>query len=899
MRQRARSVLLALVATSTFSGCALTGDEEESSESAVSEKFRTIWADLKEANGDDWAKIGTKLLSDKMQDGISRNRVDFDWDVRAAGKQGKASSLPGLTVYDLDALSSGLLQKFGEGDLPAQVNKIRRDRVQDGSYYLDANTKVTLDGSFGWGSDGPNATDFKTMVWFGFDAKASLDSRVVVHAPSDSVKEQGKAWLQSLMKERDYFLHKSADKVLEMKPGEMWGLRGQGTLGAHVGVGIPIVIGQPVSVILSAGASAAMQGMLDVQVVRLDDKQVVVDLGIEEGKISGWSVGLGTSYGMPGSCRDSAAGQDKSACLPQVNDIDLSDSVPKLTKKLVNSYLGTNITVGGKKGDSRLSVLRLKFDFGAKGGNSEEVKRAFARAIRLDAREAQTLYYQQIDNPKRPVTVEADLFRSMSSGVRYTNWNAFGMRVYEKTDSTYTGAMALRTPTETQLVSYDVRNRRSGWFETRHGFDRMGFASIGTKGAEANLVFNLATSDKRLDARGLITNNADAALAALAGRKASDALDPFGNPLEGRIRFCGAGNECAFKELGGNDLPSATTAFAGAVQGQIGKLGFGADDYGKISAEAARIRLVAQGLSFGQDVNDGPGVDFTYGTRFDNAGLATLMNPGRVDDFKARAFDYLATTTSIEREFIGEVKSSSPAKFTKEQLIARLKMRDVNAPATGVPEILQDPKYPTYGKLVEALAAIYKTSAEEYSALASTETSAQEAMKSYEGRYVPVFVGVSLKALKSADAALEKNQETAESVAFGSVAHKRAIAATGLFDKLYKEASGSLKMQTHLWSEHLVGYTLASLVPTNQRETTLDFRVSGDVTARFKAAGLDAWSPCVPEAGKSKEDVLLAYAKSGCDESGQRLPKVAGKVSKISLGPLDLEAVATNSEKKK
>jgi hypothetical protein len=852
MRSLARVLALGLVSALAV-GCAAESDEAsgENAGAASRTKFRTIWQDLRGLDGSGWTKVLGEVASDKIQDQISTDLLGLDWDVKAAstGANVTSSTLPGMSVYDLDTIATGLLQRFGDTELPAKVNAVRRDNVQ-GGYYLDAAMTAGLRGSKSWSIKGPDSTNFTSSISFGFDAGAEVTARAVVHSPKDKIGDEAKAWLKNLVGARDYFFSQKAEKVDEMKAGEMWGLRGKGRLGAHIGLDAPVAITGPLSVVFHGGFSGNLEGLIDVQVVKLDGGQVVVDLGIQDGALGGWSVGVGTSYGVPSICKDSETGQN-GACLPTLagGALDLKKIVPNIAQNLLNDYLGFHATTGGSKGSQRLSVLRMRFDFGAATGDAAtEARAAFARAIRFDARHAQTLHHQQAGTARPSVVVEADLFRQMATSTRYTDFNALGFSVYKSDETTKEGAMTLRTPTDTQVVTYSVRNKRSGWFQTSHGFDRMAFASTSNKGSQANLVFNVATADKHLDARGLLTENADAVLLAAGGRSSIEALDAFGNGLEGRVRGCEANNDaCVYSALGGADQASATASFLKMRESEAGKAAVRGipEGYGPFITEVAQMRLSGQALAFTPDVMQGPSLDFTFGLRVDDKGLDEMMNPDSVEDFKAKAYAYLLTATSIER--------ADMAGISREDLLKRIK----GEPVTGV---LDDPKWPVYKDLVDDLARVYVQSSAKYRQVRVTEADARSAMKDYEGRFSPVFVGLDMNTVNALGDRAKAQK------AFTSLAHQGALASAELVDNLNKTASGEIQRATHLWGEHLVGYTLAQMVSPENRELSVDLRIAGDVTKRFAAAGLGTWV-------------------------GSK-PLVVGKVSKVSLGPLDLVATA-------
>ncbi len=853
MRSLARIVAVGFVAALAI-GCASETDDEagDGAGAASVTQFRTIWKDVRELDGSGWTKLIGEATSTEIQKAITGDFLKAEWDVRAAstGANVDASSLPGMSVYDLETINSGLLQRFGDADLPSRVNAVRAQRVQ-GGYYLDATTTAGIKPSKSWSITGPSAGDFTTSISFGFDAGAEVTSRVVVHSKKDELRNEANAWLSSLVSSKDYFFSESAEKVDAMQPGEMWGMRGKGRLGGHIGISVPVIVKE---IIFNAGASAHLEGIIDVQVVKLADDQVVVDLGIHDGRVGAWSAGIGTSYGVPDVCKDSATGQNGD-CLPTIGSgaasIDLKKEVPALAQKVMNEYLGVRVTTGGSSKSSRLSVLRMKFDFGAASGDAaKEARAAFARAIRFDARHAQTLANQQMGTARPAVTVEADLFRAMATSTRYTDFNAFGFSVYSSNDARTEGSMTLKTPTDTKVVTYALRNKRGGWFQTRHGFDRLAFASTSAKeGTHANLVFNLATSDKHLDERGLVTENADAALLSIGGRAATDALDAFGNGLEGKVASCGADDACVFRALGGADEASARTAFEAAREGQLGQLALRGlpAGYPELAKEAARMRLSAQALAFSGDQMEGPAVDFTFGVRLDDKGLDELLDPKREADFKARAYDYLVLATSMRR---ADVAPAGGMK--KEDLLGRMKGENVPA--------LDDPKWPVYKGLVDALAKSFVESARKYQQVRALDRDARKAMSQYEGRYAPVFVGLDQGALKAVSDRKEAQKD------FTSLHHQAAQISAGLVDGLFDVADGEMHRTTHLWAEHLVGYTLAAMVSPANRETTIDLRIDRLRGARFTAAGLGRW----------------ATSK----------PVTAGQVTKVSFGALDLEPAA-------
>src|SRR5436190_102373 len=84
------SVLALAGTTSTITGCAAGAEDQDEAAGANSvTKFRTVWQDLKGLDGSGWTKLVGEVASDKIQDGISGDRLTFDWDVRAAAAAAK------------------------------------------------------------------------------------------------------------------------------------------------------------------------------------------------------------------------------------------------------------------------------------------------------------------------------------------------------------------------------------------------------------------------------------------------------------------------------------------------------------------------------------------------------------------------------------------------------------------------------------------------------------------------------------------------------------------------------------------------------------------------------------------------------------------------------------------
>ena len=93
------------------------------------------------------------------------------------------------------------------------------------------------------------------------------------------------------------------DDIQQMVPGESLTLLGTGFLGFNVGANLPIFSFDPINhLVLTArfhlGGHVTTQGELDVHLVRADNNQVLVEVGISDIRSRGIRAGFQSGYGL-------------------------------------------------------------------------------------------------------------------------------------------------------------------------------------------------------------------------------------------------------------------------------------------------------------------------------------------------------------------------------------------------------------------------------------------------------------------------------------------------------------------------------------------------------------------------------------------------------------------------
>ncbi len=596
--------------------------------------IRALLRDPLDLDLDDLVRVGAPYATDAVNDALTIG--DY-----AQFSLGETTT---FAAADLDSLRSGLAARFGETDLSTEVNRVRADHLSR------SGDTVFAESSFALRSDLAAAFSFDTeddqgSIRLGFGGTeiavhmvAAYDDDIdaIKNAPLATIKQTG----------RGFVLPRSVRDIRSMKPGESIGMRSAGSLGINVGVGVPILIAEPTSaltwnLVISAGLRNQLEGDLDVQLIRLEGDQVVVDVGMERARVKSSRLAVSDSWGVQGllEANTSIAGID----------IDLGRLVERALQKQLNKRLDlVDARVESSSKNIRMSVSRLRFDLSA--AESPEVEAALAQALRGDVRLAQALA-----NRKAPgVIAEFDLSRSGISATSYAGVRLAGMEFF-RTELTSSGSAVVQTPGGARALLWDSLHRASGFFLARHGFTQVALSSVGFDGrgsamptGEANLIIQIDEGDRAME-RDKLVDYLDGLIVGIGGMSALEAIEEAGNQLEDLVETTCQGSQ-AFDDCP-VDMVSAPEAVALREQAlaDFDRAVAGVDaNVAAVARTAAEIRVLVQTVYEQKAQFTGPGVSLTTDFRLDEAALKALLDNGggtRV----ANAVGNIISATEIDR----------------------------------------------------------------------------------------------------------------------------------------------------------------------------------------------------------------------------------------------------------
>ncbi len=846
MRHRSLT-LLALSTMFAVAACAAPSDEDDGSDEAAISELKAYWADAKDLDLSDLRRVAVGFATQELDDSLSSGRIGarFDPPQVFAAKADPNRVLPDVAeIKALDSVVTGLAARFGEKELGTEVNAARLKHLQSGADKFYVESAFTARAGLGrdW-SFQANGLD-SAAVTVGFDAGAELVSRLIVAAPDDKIGTLVKTPLAAAKEMRGFVMPRSIGDVRKMKPGEMFALRGLGKLGANFGLGAPVLVAEPSGglayrIVVSAGVSGVIGGQLDVQLVRLEGDEVVVDVGVENGHGVSFHAALRDGWGVKGIC------EDGEACLRKVDlgatKVDLGRLVEKAIEKRLNSYLSFKVEAQAANASSRVSLSRFRFHLDA--GNADEVEKALQQALKFDVRFAQALYNRDLGERTPAVVAEFDAVRASTTSTRSFGFELLGMNIYHRAVVKNEGSFVVQTPEGMKSILFDSVHKDGGWFQMAHGYTRTGVGAQTLDAAnpdafksEANLFLQTAVGDSHMD-DDLIIDNVDALLLGIAGKPAVDVLDKYGNDMqrlvwsrcpvqEDRDRHTKSfDEECNVKLL---DDPAMTGLKAQGIAAFETITKDLAPEFQRMARDAASVRLTLQSVGIHNfDATNGPNVSFTLDARFDDKALAILTSKSK-DDYAAALREYLAAVYA-DRMKIG-------AGMDKEA--ARKAVDD------------------KWGKDIGKMAKVFEDRAKGYQALVDVEKRMLGALSGK--RFVSYPLGIRFT--------VDRNEaKTYESAAIDSTSHERSKAAARLFDGLLAESS---RISAPLYDEHKATFPLLALVPQSNLEVGMAVRA--DVKSTF-------WS---------KRE---RYLKAGFSSvSGHAR---GSEVSTIRAGMFDLDAI--------
>ena len=748
--------------------------------------------DAKELDLGDLVAVGSKFTAAQIDDALASS--DFG-SLQLDAPQFYA--LPGvadpdLTLENIDSLVTGLAARYGERELTTEVNATRRAHLMSSSdrVYVESAFSVNLD--LGWSHVVGGLGDATLGV--GFTAGSSLKARVI-GAYRDELAGVKSAPLRALRDLRGFVFPRSLDEIRAMKPGESLALEGDGALGANLGVGVPILVANPgggpitYSIVLSAGLRTRIAGSLDIQLVRLDGDQLVIDVGMEKVREFGARLALDDAWGVQGLLKTHI---DLGGI-----DVDLGKLVDKALQKQLNAKLDLiSAAVSTDRQASRVSVARLRFSLD--GGDLAVLGPAIAQALHGDVRLAQALA-----NRREPgVVAEFDLLRSGSSATSFAGLDLLGMRFFTTTIASQ-GQAVIQTPGGVRALMFESLHKQSGSFFSEHGYTRVGLSGLnfdpdnpGEARGEANLFVQLQEADKFME-RDKMLDQVDAVILALAGSDAMHSIETIGNQLERFVeQTCPnsqAFDPCRIDVLSNPTVISLRQQGSAAASAAAGNL---ADTQRALLVELAEFRMTAQATYEPKASLVGPDSTWTIDFRFDDAALTQMMSHDKPADVKAAITNY-ATTVGIQR-----IRPPEQIDSDRLQIASDLKSR------------------------IDALVKRYATAQQDYDRLLGVEQAVVAKLGPIGPRALEIHVPVDAS-----------KRPLYESAVAGSLAEARSRVATALFDDFVKSTGG---FPTRV--EQATGYSLLALVDPSRIDLRVDAKMNLSDTfsqdfAHYRAAG--------------------------------------------------------------
>lgn len=809
--------------------CAAPSDEAEGTSADEVRALQTYWADAKRLDLADLTRLSAGFATDALNDHLSlgRNGVRFDKPAVFAATARANRVLPdGAEVKALDTIVSGLAARFGESELGTQVNKARLDHLAGTAddYFVESGFQVNAGAglSHGWSFRSPGF-DGGVGVSLGFDADAELGARVIVATKDSGLSAMLAGPLAAVKQMRGFVYPRSLDELRAMKPGEMFALRGQGRLGASFGVGAPLLVAEPTSaltyrIVVSAGVSGVVSGRVDVQVVRLPGDEVVVDVGVENGKGVTFSAALRDGWGIKGLC------DDGKPCLRTVElagkKIDLAAAVTRAVEKRMNEYLTFKVEASAGLSSQRVSLSRFRFRLDR--GDRTEVQKALEQALHFDLRLAQALANRDLGEAAAPVTADFDAVRASTTATRNFGFEVLGMNVYHRAVVDRQGTFVVQTPDGARAVLFDYLQKDAGWFQSRHAYTRTGMAAQTVDArdpkrfrSDANLFVQTVAADEHID-DDFVVDTLDGILLGAAGKPVIDVLDRFGNGMQKLLW-----QRCPMQVPGGEPTTAPPTwdeacnvrllddpAFVGmkrqgmaAVEPLLRAL---PEDVKNLVRRAAGLRLTLQSVGIHEvGFANGPKASISTELRLDDAALDALTQQPKAA--YATALRNLLVSARVQRvdSVSTESRESWARTFDGE-----------------------------WSNEVARMADVFEARANAYRRIARAEQLLPQALANK--RFVAAPIG--LKFTVTAD-----DRAMLESAVLRSTSHDRALAASALFDGLTDAAAAIPSAPMH--PERLAQLPLVALVPTKNLDLGFVFDVEIQSTflnpkRRFEKAGL-------------------------------------------------------------
>ncbi len=405
---------------------------------------------MRDVSLEDLVALAVPIATDELND-LLGGVVYADIKIEATQFFGAPRELFGETVvHDLDAMHAGLTERLGEHSFAARVNRMRQATLagSEETVFGESAFKISGDFSHGWSVDVGDA-----VGTVGFAGSPTLEA-IVIAPYEGNLEAAWRAPLKAVSEARGFVLPRDVEDVREMAPGSSVTLRGAGSLGFNLGIGLPIslaAVGDFLTVVarISAGARVGLTGTLDVQLVRGDDDDAWVDVGVQRYSTRHFELAVRSGWGVEG--------------LPTLDlevgplHLDLADIAERALEKHLNeklALLSGSASQGVQR--SRVTVARFRLDLTR---DTKDVRQALSQAMRGDVRLAQAL----ANRPGSGVTQALDITRDARSESRYVGFRFLSMAFFARSNDTV-GAVHIEEGDEHQTLLFSELEREGGLF---------------------------------------------------------------------------------------------------------------------------------------------------------------------------------------------------------------------------------------------------------------------------------------------------------------------------------------------------------------------------------------------------------------------------------------------------
>lgn len=704
----------------------------------------------------------------------------------------------------LSSMATDLEHRLGEDALATHVTSLRTEHLanSDDAFYAEFRFEVSPSVDNGWHNAwtllvGGLGTSARRL---GFEPFAKLDTRIVIAAPRQDTA------LDELASTRGFLLPRDLTDLRAMRPGDSFLLHGEGALGVNLGVGVPLLIANSAAasgyvVAVSAGLRTRIVGDLDVQLVRLENEEVIVDVGLLD--VSSTSSALAVKDGWGASA---FVQQDLEIAN---SNVDLARLVEGALKRQLNERLAL-IDPDRKDRPSRLSVVRIRF--GLDESDPRLLAPALAAAMRGDVRLAQALSNRR----DAGVRVEFDLLRSGTTPTMSSGIDLFGIRYYR--DLLLTGNFpGSPTPGGVRSLLFETLHRGAGWFFESQGHSRVGLSgfAFGSTGAirpprELNLFLQLQQGSSGMP-RDQLLDHVDGLLLATAGPTAFATIADPGAELQQFIATTCDGQAllgpCSTMVLADEFVvqlrESAMINFREAIAARDANIQ-------TLMLQAAQLRLAAQAAHQDSAQAAVPRTSVVIDYRLDDGALTHILLNRTGADLRQAALAFVQAA-AVSR---GSMPKEQAEQAALAASAARPSMR--------------------------AIEQAFDEAASDFARMLATENAVIETIGEIGSQTLEIRYQLNADGPRYAEATVE------------SVLHARSRRVQRLFDELLLAAA-----LLDPAPEQVVIYALLALVPSSRIDLRFDLQIdlSPQVFAHYVEAGYKAGRTDSYQKGAASESV--------------------------------------------